>query len=281
LDYRYCPACSSAAKKRLSIRSQIFFICSKCNTLWLPGGPQFNNYDLSYIKERGHDISSLVMYNAKKKTFNNFWKKLGKISGPVLEVGCSTGIALKVAQEMGLDIYGLDVNENILEFVEMQGISKERVSISEFKTFSGKRFKAVAFFDSFEHLPDPKLFLSELKNYLTDKAILLIVIPIADSFSRRILGKYWPYYSFDHWIHYTLKGLEVLFSKYGIKIVKTFYPAKHLPIELIARYISINWEIPVDKIINKIKLFSAITLQFNIGAKGLICECDINKKNTN
>lgn len=280
MKYMSCPACSGNARKnQLTIRSQVFLICSKCNTLWLPNGSNFHNYDFDYIKERGHDASSFVIYNAKKKTFSKFWKKIDKVSGPVLEVGCSTGIALKVAKDIGLDIYGIDVNESILEFIEKEGIAKERVSVNGFNNYFDKKFEAVAFFDSFEHLPEPKLFLSELINYLTDKAILLIVIPIADSISRRLLGKYWPYYSKDHWIHYTLKGLNILFSQYNIKIVKTFYPIKHLPVQLITKYMEINWGVPIKKMTDKFILLSRLTLKFNIGAIGLICKYEIDEKN--
>lgn len=270
MDYKQCPACTGSAKRHsLIIRQQTFSICSKCKTLWLSNGYLFNNYDSQYIHNRGHDASSLIINNAKKHTFRKFWSKLGKMSGPVLEIGCSTGLSLKAAQDIGLDIYGLDVNDDIIKFVERWGISRKRVSVNGLKVFNNKRFKAVAFFDSFEHIPDPEVFLSELVNYLADGAIIIMVIPDGGAFTRKLLGRYWPHYCEDHWVHYTRIGLETLFSRYRIETINTFNPIKYVPVEMVIRHIAINWNIPIDTI-NKFKPILPITLHFNIGEMGLI-----------
>jgi len=276
MPYKQCPAClGEPQKKHKFIRSQVFRICSRCGTLWIPDGPGFNGYDASYIKKRGHDDTSPVINSAKKLTFEKFWGKVGKISGSILEVGCSTGISLRVAQDMGLDIYGLDVNEDILEYVQQNGVSKDRVSVNGLEAFSGKKFKVVAFFDSFEHLPDPQLFLSELMSYLSDGAILLFVIPNGGAISRKLLGAYWPHYGLDHWIHYTFKGLDILLNRYNIKINNTFYPSKYVPIEMILRHVATRWKFSQ----NQKKLYrglSSVRLYFNFGEKGLVCVYNAN-----
>lgn len=281
MNYKRCPACSGHAQKRhLSIRSQSFLLCSQCRTLWLRNGPQFNNYDSIYIRERGHDESSLTINKSKARTFRKFWSKLGKIGGPVLEVGCSTGISLKVALDIGYDVYGLDVNESLPEIVERQGIPRKRISLKGLNAFYKKKFVAVAFFDSFEHLPDPNNFLSELLPYLSDGCVFLIVIPNAGSISRKLLGRYWPHYGVDHWVHYTLKGLKTLFSKYRIRIVNTFYPSKYVSMEMIIRHAAIHWNFPKSKVAN-IKGISSITLRFNIGEMGLACRYKKKEVNIN
>lgn len=271
MDYSKCPACSGQPEgKRFFVCSQDFFACSDCNTLWFPEGPKYNKYDYEYMDERGHHLP--VIKKSKELNFRKFWRKLGVFAGPALEVGCATGISLKVARDLGIDIYGLEVNEEMAELIVAQGISRERVSVNGLKEFAGKKFQAVTFFDSFEHIPNPKIFLSELVTYLSNHAKLLIVIPIANSISRRLMGRYWPHYVVDHWVHYTLEGLETLFGRYNIEIIKQFNPVKYIPIELVMRYITAYSRIPlITNKINRFKLLSKITLHFNIGEIGLIC----------
>jgi SAM-dependent methyltransferase len=277
-QYKSCPACSGTPKNnQLVIRSKSFSICSNCGTLWLTEGPKYEDYDDQYIKMRGHnEISSVIDY-AKMSTFRSLWRKLGQIKGPVLEVGFSTGASLKVAQDMGIDIYGLEVNKSIIEFVEKRGIPRKKISVNGLKKFLNKKFNAVAFFDSFEHLPDPQKFLSELRPYLADGAAILIVIPNGGAISRKLLGRFWPHYVTDHWVHYTVKGLRILLNNFNIKIDKTFFPLKYVPIEMIVRHIIIHWHIPINWI-NKFKWILSIKLRFNIGEVGLMCKYDISEK---
>jgi SAM-dependent methyltransferase len=212
----------------------------------------------------------LSVINSKKRTFKKLWGKLKYISGPILEVGCSAGFSLRVALDMGLDIYGLEVNKNVIESLSGQGISADRISVNGLRAFVNKRFEAVAFFDSFEHLPDPRGFLSELTAYLLDGAYIIIVLPNGGSISRKVLGRYWPHYVIDHWVHYTLRGIRMLLSVYNIKIINSFYPIKDVSLEMIIRHMVIHRNLPIN-ILDKFRIVSSLRFPFNIGEIGLIC----------
>ena len=272
MTYKDCPACQgSAENKRLIVCSRYFLICSECRTLWSPESTQFGSYDSEYLQARGLQINGSTIDAAKRRTFREFWNKIGDLSGPVLEVGCSTGISLRAAQDRGLDIYGLEVNKDILKFMKKDGIAQERVSVNGLKAFSGKKFAGAAFFDSFEHLAEPAGFLSELVTYLSDRAVIIIVAPNAGSLSRKIFASSWLHYTPDHWVYYTLNGLKKLFSRYNIQIVRTFYPAKHTTLEMILRHIAIHRELSGSVLLNRLKFLFPLSFHFNIGEMGLIC----------
>jgi len=234
-----CPACGQAWENgSILVGATEFRSCSLCRTLWKPTQDHYSNYDGDYIRERAHDGSSDGIRKAKQLTFLRFWKMLGKVDGPVLEVGCSAGLGMLAAVALGMDAYGLDVNPLTPFHVQQQGIPSERVSIEGFGKFRGIRFAGVAFFDSFEHIPDPCEFMVALRNVLKPGARMVFVLPDAGSLSRRCMGAVWPHYGPDHWVHYTKRGIRSFLENRGGKVERWFYPVKFISLEIVFRHLT-------------------------------------------
>lgn len=260
-----CPACGGTPRSRtLSVRGQMFCTCSSCGTLWLPGGPSFTAYTRDYYAARGYDHSSAIINAAKVQTFREFWSYLPDKSGPLLEIGCATGLALRAGLDAGLDVYGFDVTHELGPMLTANGIPPQRISLVNLSSLPNREFRAVACFDSFEHLADPRTFLAELVGHLSPQAYLMMVLPVADSVSRRFLGRFWPHYCVDHWVQYSHKGLETLLGEFRFSLVKTFYPRKYVPLAMIARHIGLHWgrNIPLPE--------WKVVLRFNVGERGSI-----------
>ncbi|MBI2252164.1 MAG: class I SAM-dependent methyltransferase, partial [Armatimonadetes bacterium] len=216
--FNYCPAClSKNLIKKKSYKK--FWNCKNCGSLFQPEGVSFKSYNLTYFQERGHDKSNFIINQAKLKTFKNFWEILGNnINQPILEVGSASGLSLKAALEMGLNIYGYDLDPCVIELCKENNINQERLIIQDFKKIKNLTFGTVAFFDSFEHIPDVQKFLTNLNTYLKEICTVIIVIPNAESLSRIILGNFWPHFTEDHWIHYTEKALKIIFNEFNFKL---------------------------------------------------------------
>jgi SAM-dependent methyltransferase len=251
-----CPACLKPNPEKTG-----FIECLGCRTLYFNGERDYT-YDLSYFEARAHHEPGVA--SAKIRTFTSFWKRLLPVQGKALEVGCGIGLGLKAALGLGIDAYGFDIATSILEKVTAD--IRPRIAIGDLNKLSAHKFDAVAFFDSFEHIPDPDRFLAEMGKLVVPGTRLIFTLPRADSLSRHMMGKYWPYFSPDHFVHYSLKGMKEILSRSGYRITGRFFPAKLLHSAVISKNLSIRSGREI-----KIPL-PDFSLWMNIGQMGLIAE---------
>lgn len=260
-----CPACETApAGATLNRGGTAFNRCPACATQWRPEGATFCSYDTHYFRDRAHDDTESPIGRAKLETFRRFWGTIASIQppGPVLEIGCSAGLALRAGLEAGLDVYGFDVTRDVLPLVEANGITPERVTVGDVGDIPNRNYAVCAFFDSFEHVPEPAPFLDRLTEVLAPDCRLLMVLPMADTLSNRLLGSLWPHYLPDHWVHYSKKGLIALLNTRGFKLEQWFYPAKKVPAQMVRRHLAMRWPWAA-----KLACCNA-SLWFNIGERG-------------
>ncbi|HEU4565188.1 MAG TPA: methyltransferase domain-containing protein [Gemmatimonadaceae bacterium] len=99
----------------------------------------------------------------------------GKRSGSGLEVGSYVGGFLAAAAERGWRFEGLDINERAAAFARERGFT---VAIGTLETFEPARtFDAVAIWNCFDQLPDPRLAAARARALLTPGGMLAIRVP--------------------------------------------------------------------------------------------------------
>lgn len=179
-----------------------------------------------------------------------------------MEVGCATGLGLVAGRNQGWKMFGLDVADSAAKHAIDKGFPTGSVvkSLSELK--SGL-FSAVGFFDALEHIPDPAEFLIKLEKHLLPNAEIIIVLPRADTLSRRLLGRWWPHYLPDHWVHFTHEGIRLLAERTGYFLAREFVPRKMVTPFTLVRHFGLQ---------NGVS-FSAPTwpvFSFNIGQGGYV-----------
>ena len=102
--------------------------------------------------------------------------------------------------------------------------------------FGDCQFDAALYLDSFEHLLDPGIHLDKLRNLTTSAAYALVVLPISQTLSQRLLGPWWPHDIDDHWVYYSGHGLIKLWNKHGWDCISTFFPWKYISARTVARH---------------------------------------------
>ncbi len=109
-----------------------------------------------------------------------YLRKMTECNGTVLEVGVGTGRLFMDALQKGVDIYGLDINEAMLEQLKQRMPEKEthRVQQADVRDFTlGKRFDLIAApFRVFSHLigiEDQLAALSRIKAHLSANGIFV------------------------------------------------------------------------------------------------------------
>jgi SAM-dependent methyltransferase len=103
----------------------------------------------------------------------------------VLDVGCSQGIVSILLARNGVSVFGLDVNEQAINYAEKEKM-KETVSVQKnlqfvsgdiFKMDFKERFNTVILGEILEHLDDPQNLIQIVANLLTPDGRLVITIP--------------------------------------------------------------------------------------------------------
>ena len=110
-----CPLCGlDTTYILLKEDNSIYNRCKNCSFVFLVSHKTVK-YQKNYLVERGSDLFNSSIAKAKRKTIYHYLKKVSvPDSGDevVLDIGCSTGLMLKVIKDMGYSIYGVDINKD-------------------------------------------------------------------------------------------------------------------------------------------------------------------------
>ena len=110
--------------------------------------------------------------------------------GRALDVGCATGDFLLRLKDEGWQVWGAEINP------EAAAYARDRlggqVSEGDFaKTEFEGHFSLVTFWDTLEHLPDPRGALAKAWQITRPGAWLVFSVPNLDSIEARVFGRYW------------------------------------------------------------------------------------------
>jgi SAM-dependent methyltransferase len=101
----------------------------------------------------------------------------------VLEIGCGTGEFIQRLRHLGLNVEGIELNEDAVAAARRSGLPVHRVTLSELARI-GRQFDAICAFQVLEHVPNPKTFLADALGLLSDGGRLILSVPNSDAFIR-------------------------------------------------------------------------------------------------
>jgi len=135
------------------------------------------------------------MEHLKKNTAEhrlNYIRHYGKTEGKLLDVGCSVGFFLEVAQDFGFCVEGVELSAEAISMAKDS--VKDKIShadANEHIRKFGASYEVVTAYDIIEHTQNPKEFLNGLFNALVQGGVVAITAPDTDHFLRYIMGKNW------------------------------------------------------------------------------------------
>lgn len=100
----------------------------------------------------------------------------------VLEVGSYVGAFLAGARDAGLVAEGIDVSERTNAFVRAMWFEVHDGELTALR--SGRRFDAIAIWNTFDHLPDPHVVLAAARARLNANGLVAIRVPNGAVYSR-------------------------------------------------------------------------------------------------
>lgn len=140
--------------------------------------------------------------------------------GSILDVGCGLGFFLRALDSKQWDRYGIEPMP--VPYREAgRALGRERIFNTELLAagLPSGRFDVVTFWDSLEHLPNPRGVVQEAWRLLRPGGIVLIGLPNFGGYQARHFGEDWFGLSLPHhFYHYTSETLTKLLEKCGFRV---------------------------------------------------------------
>ncbi len=198
--------------------------CTSCNLVQTYPRPYESSEVSEYYQEsldvenRIRNISSHRQYAITYLDYIAQYKKTGKL----LEIGCSLGVALKVAQERGYEVLGLDINKMAAEKAQdLFGFHILTESIFNAPIKHGS-VDVILLIHILEHIEDPVSFLKQIKLFLKSDGILFIGVPNFDGLMAQRKKATWGGLDpMRHLWQFKPTSLEKILNQAGFQ-VKTF-----------------------------------------------------------
>lgn len=143
-----------------------------------------------------------------------------------LEVGCGTGIVLRLVQMMGFAVTGLDVNETALMYAKAQCPHAHLIRQSLYTYQSPRRYQTIGAFEVLEHQAQDVLFLKRCFDLLEDDGLLFLTVPAGTwlwSHLDVLSGHKRRYEQSDLRDKLQRAGFHVLFSNYWNVLTLPWY----------------------------------------------------------
>lgn len=219
-DTMKCPVCLSEQNEKISTYTKPpyeFYDCRDCKLIYanpMKSGDAewYTNFEVYAVPENP---------DPKLKWYENYcihivpsWKEK-----KVLNIGCGTTTFLKELQDKGADVYGIDINNNMIEFTKNKlGVSKcQCIDIDSFiDSYNDSGFDYILFFEVLEHLEAPGQFITRLEKILKNDGCIICSVPNRNRYlpSKNTSWDYpphhltrWSIYSLQN--AFTTKGYEV------------------------------------------------------------------------
>jgi len=223
-----CRICSSLNVKELYQKNnKSVFICNACGVFFLASVPDIQSLKMFYDSNfRDGVYSNRLREHAvrlRTETFRMWFRILDNYipqSGTLLDVGCADGIALGIAGERGLEVYGNDIStEASLRAKDLwNGRIYSGITLHELP-FEKEFFDCVTMFDFIEHTTNPVEYLQYAGNFLKRGGVLIIATHDAGNWMRWIMGSNWSYLTPDeHFYWFTSKALESILRRSGFNV---------------------------------------------------------------
>jgi SAM-dependent methyltransferase len=181
------------------------------------------------------------------KTFRKRARLVARFTGPgplkILDVGCAAGFFLRVMQEAGHQVRGVELSREIARHA-IEALGEENVHVGELAQlphdaprFESGSFDLVTLWDVVEHVPDPQSMLRRVHRLLKPDGVLMLETQNVDSRFALLLGRKWQHFKHEeHLYHFNPSTVTELLAQSGFQVVHNSpaYGGKYVSLGFIA-----------------------------------------------
>lgn len=202
-----CPICGAAARYLFNYQTYHLHTCTAagCNHVFVyptPGPDALEQlYDTTEATLANSDSWTLAQdYQKSPEVVRRLYQRLRidwlraqrYLTGPntsILDVGCSTGMFLRVLADQGFtEVSGLDLSRTHRDYVEEQHRIRCYASLG---SLPSARFDLITCYAVLEHTADPLSFLQHIHRALKPEGHVVLLVPNYRSWYSAIAGRHW------------------------------------------------------------------------------------------
>jgi len=207
----HCPACDSvefqllftASDRLYHTTSKKFQVveCKRCRMLQLTPQPTPSELETYYPKNYWYTLETSAASRLEEiyrrlvlRDHVRFVERAVResaVSGPVLDVGCGGGLFLRMLQDRGFRVMGLDFSHEAAHVAWSLNHAPATCATLEAAPFPPLSCAAVTMFHVLEHLYDPRTYLQAAHELLRPGGRLIVQVPNAACWQFRLLGASW------------------------------------------------------------------------------------------
>jgi len=179
-----------------------------------------DRYDAEYSSYEVENSENFLNLMLKGLSDVSFFRQVesGDVDRSLLDVGCATGALLEYAQGKGYTVQGVEVCVPAAEYGRQErGVPIAVGTLDEVKL--EQRYGAIHFSHVIEHVPDPRLFLRQVRSLLVDRGFMVVVTPNTSGLQARIFGNTWRSAIADHVHLFSKCNLRRVLREEGFEIV--------------------------------------------------------------
>jgi len=141
----------------------------------------------------------------------------------LLDVGCSNGAFVWIAQQMGIDAQGVEPGEIPARQAQARGLKVYKGYLEELNLPEAS-FDVVTLFEVIEHIKDTTTLVKACHRILRPGGVMVIGTGNTDSWTRRIMRHRWDFFNINlhggHVNFYSTASVKVLAAKTGFTLKK-------------------------------------------------------------
>lgn len=198
--------------------------CTECGLIFSSPRDGLDEIEKAYknvVDETYHHASQ-----GRIRTFNRILRRPQmQKKGSLLDVGCYTGLFVKLAIEAGFEAMGIEPSSWASEIGRNEyGLNIINTNIYGFTPEN--KFNIITMWDVLEHLHDPYGALKICHDSLSDDGMLAISTMRCQGIFFSLCGKYWPWFMRMHLYYFTVSTLTRALEKSGFRVIAV-HPYTH------------------------------------------------------
>jgi SAM-dependent methyltransferase len=193
-------------------------VCAQCGMTYC--SPRPTPHTLHHLYSQVRDEVYLDHVDARERTFCEASQRIGRRGGALLDIGCGTGIFLRVARTLGFDVRGVEPSDHAATHArEHEGLE---VRTGSFPCDGFDPVDVITLWDVIEHVHDPREVLRGAFRILKPGGELHLSTMRVDALFPRVMGERWPWYMTMHLHYFSRRTIRLMLEESGFTGVEIF-----------------------------------------------------------